>query len=176
MLKKIIVTGSNGRFAQELFKLKSRYKFIFRNKKQLNILSLKSIEKNIISLATVQAVLGTSFRITGVGTPAEASELALLLRAGALAAPMQFVEERTVGPSLGKENIELGMKSILIGFALVVLFMAIYYKVFGIAANISLIINLVLITGIMSLLGASLTCLHFKITSQVSLFEFIEFV
>ena len=116
-----------------------------------------SIEKNIISLATVQAVLGTSFRITGVGTPAEASELALLLRAGALAAPMKFVEERTVGPSLGKENIELGMKSILIGFALVVLFMAVYYKVFGIAANISLIINLVLITGIMSLLGASLT-------------------
>ena len=114
-------------------------------------------EKNIISLATVQAVLGTSFRITGVGTPAEASELALLLRAGALAAPMKFVEERTVGPSLGKENIELGMKSILIGFALVVLFMAVYYKVFGIAANISLIINLVLITGIMSLLGASLT-------------------
>ena len=115
------------------------------------------IEKNIISLATVQAVLGTSFRITGVGTPAEASELALLLRAGALAAPMKFVEERTVGPSLGKENIELGMKSILIGFALVVLFMAFYYKVFGLAANISLIINLILITGIMSLLGASLT-------------------
>ena len=80
------------------------------------------IEKNIISLATIQAVLGTSFRITGVGTPAEASELALLLRAGALAAPMKFVEERTVGPSLGKENIELGMKSIVIGFSLVVLF------------------------------------------------------
>ena len=115
------------------------------------------IEKNIISLATVQAVLGTSFRITGVGSPTEASELALLLRAGALAAPMKFVEERTVGPSLGKENIELGMKSILIGFCLVVLFMALYYRVFGIAANISLIINLVLITGIMSLLGASLT-------------------
>ncbi len=115
------------------------------------------IEKNIISLATIQAVLGTSFRITGVGTPAEASELALLLRAGALAAPMKFVEERTVGPSLGKENIELGMKSIVIGFSLVVLFMAIYYRVFGIAANISLIINLVLITGIMSLLGATLT-------------------
>ena len=115
------------------------------------------IEKNIISLATVQAVLGTSFRITGVGSPTEASELALLLRAGALAAPMKFVEERTVGPSLGKENIELGMKSILIGFCLVVLFMVLYYRVFGIAANISLIINLVLITGIMSLLGASLT-------------------
>ena len=70
---------------------------------------------------------------------------------------MKFVEERTVGPSLGKENIELGMKSIVIGFSLVVLFMAFYYRVFGIAANISLIINLVLITGIMSLLGATLT-------------------
>ena len=115
------------------------------------------IEKNIISLATVQAVLGTSFRITGVGSSAEASELALLLRAGALAAPMKFVEERTVGPSLGKDSVERGMKSILIGFCLVILFMAIYYRVFGIIANISLIINLILITGIMSLLGASLT-------------------
>ena len=115
------------------------------------------IEKNIISLATIQAVLGTSFRITGVGSPQEASELALLLRAGALAAPMKFVEERTVGPSLGKENIELGMKSIMMGLALVVLFMTFYYRVFGIAANISLLLNLVLITGIMSLLGATLT-------------------
>ena len=115
------------------------------------------IEKNIISLATIQAVLGTSFRITGVGSPQEASELALLLRAGALAAPMKFVEERTVGPSLGKENIELGMKSIIIGLTLVVLFMAFYYRVFGLAANVSLFINLVLITGIMSLLGATLT-------------------
>lgn len=115
------------------------------------------IEKNIISLATIQAVLGTSFRITGVGNPQEASELALLLRAGALAAPMKFVEERTVGPSLGKENIELGMRSIMIGFTLVVIFMTLYYRVFGIAANISLFLNLVLITGIMSLLGATLT-------------------
>ena len=115
------------------------------------------IEKNIISLATIQAVLGTSFRITGVGNPQEASELALLLRAGALAAPMKFVEERTVGPSLGKENIELGMRSIMIGFALVVIFMTLYYRVFGIAANVSLFLNLVLITGIMSLLGATLT-------------------
>ncbi|MDA8674975.1 protein translocase subunit SecD [Gammaproteobacteria bacterium] len=115
------------------------------------------IEKNIISLATIQASLGTSFRITGVGNPQEASELALLLRAGALAAPMKFVEERTVGPSLGKENIELGMRSIMIGFTLVVIFMTLYYRVFGIAANISLFLNLVLITGIMSLLGATLT-------------------
>jgi len=115
------------------------------------------IEKNIISLATVQAVLGTSFRITGVGSPQEASELALLLRAGALAAPMKFVEERTVGPSLGKENIQLGMRSIMMGLAMVIIFMTFYYRVFGIAANISLLINLVLITGIMSLLGATLT-------------------
>jgi preprotein translocase subunit SecD len=115
------------------------------------------IEKNIISLATIQAVLGTSFRITGVGSPQEASELALLLRAGALAAPMKFVEERTVGPSLGKENIELGMRSIMMGLALVIIFMTFYYRVFGIAANISLLFNLVLITGIMSLLGATLT-------------------
>ena len=70
---------------------------------------------------------------------------------------MKFVEERTVGPSLGKENIELGMKSIMIGFGLVVLFMAFYYRIFGLAANVSLILNLVLITGIMSLLGATLT-------------------
>ena len=115
------------------------------------------IEKEIISLATIQSSLGTSFRITGVGSPQEASELALLLRAGALAAPMKFVEERTVGPSLGKENIELGMKSIMMGLALVVIFMTFYYRIFGLAANTSLLINLVLITAIMSLLGATLT-------------------
>ena len=115
------------------------------------------IEKKIISLATVQAVLGTAFRITGVGSPKEASELALLLRAGALAAPMKFVEERTVGPSLGKENIELGILSIIIGFLSVVAFMLFYYRWFGLAANIALLANLVLITGFMSLLGATLT-------------------
>ena len=115
------------------------------------------IEKNIISLATVQAVLGTSFRITGVGSPQEASELALLLRAGALAAPMKFVEERTVGPSLGKENIQLGIRSIIIGLLSVIAFMLFYYRWFGFAANIALVVNIVLITGFMSLLGATLT-------------------
>ena len=115
------------------------------------------IEKSIISLATVQAVLGTSFRITGVGSPQEASELALLLRAGALAAPMKFVEERTVGPSLGKENIELGIRSIIIGLLSVIAFMLFYYRWFGLAANIALLANVVLITGFMSLLGATLT-------------------
>ena len=115
------------------------------------------IEKEIISLATVQAVLGTSFRITGVGSPQEASELALLLRAGALAAPMKFVEERTVGPSLGKENVELGVRSIIIGLLSVIAFMFFYYRWFGFAANIALFANVVLITGFMSLLGATLT-------------------
>ena len=151
-------SGNIGRGLGVLFvEQKTKSELVINDDGESLIKQTTYIEKNIISLATIQAVLGTSFRITGVGTPAEASELALLLRAGALAAPMKFVEERTVGPSLGKENIELGMKSIVIGFSLVVLFMAFYYRVFGIAANISLIINLVLITGIMSLLGATLT-------------------
>ena len=151
-------SGNIGRRLGVLFvEQKNKSELVTNSNGEQIIEQTSFIEKNIISLATVQAVLGTSFRITGVGSPAEASELALLLRAGALAAPMKFVEERTVGPSLGKENIELGMKSIVIGFSLVVLFMAFYYRMFGIAANISLIINLVLITGVMSLLGATLT-------------------
>ena len=151
-------SGNIGRRLGVLFvEQKTKSELVVNEKGETVIEQTSYIEKNIISLATIQAVLGTSFRITGVGSPAEASELALLLRAGALAAPMKFVEERTVGPSLGKENIELGMKSIVIGFSLVVLFMAFYYRVFGLAANVSLIINLVLITGIMSLLGATLT-------------------
>lgn len=114
-------------------------------------------EKKIISLATIQSVLGNSFRITGLDGQGESTELALLLRAGALAAPIYFVEERTVGPSLGAENIELGMASVQIGFALVLLFMAVYYRVFGLLANVALLVNLVLLTAVMSLLSATLT-------------------
>ena len=151
-------SGNIGRKLAVLFvEQKSKSELVTNDQGESIIEQTTYIEKNIISLATIQAVLGTSFRITGVGSPQEASELALLLRAGALAAPMKFVEERTVGPSLGKENIELGMKSIMMGLALVIIFMTIYYRVFGLAANISLLINLVLITGIMSLLGATLT-------------------
>ena len=151
-------SGNIGRKLAVLFvEQKNKSELVIDENGKSVIQQTSYIEKNIISLATVQAVLGTSFRITGVGNPQEASELALFLRAGALAAPMKFVEERTVGPSLGQENIELGMKSIMIGFTLVVLFMALYYRVFGLAANISLLLNLVLITGIMSLLGATLT-------------------
>ena len=151
-------SGNIGRRLGVLFvEQKTKSELVTNSQGESVIEQTTYIEKNIISLATVQAVLGTRFRITGLSSQTEASELALLLRAGALAAPMKFVEERTVGPSLGKENVELGMKSIVIGFALVVLFMTFYYRVFGIVANISLIWNLILIIGVMSLLGASLT-------------------
>ncbi len=115
------------------------------------------VEKKIISLATIQSALGVSFRITGLDSPREASELALLLRAGALAAPMYFVEERTIGPSLGAENVALGIKSVTIGMVLVLSFMLVYYKVFGIFANIALSLNLVILVAAMSILGATLT-------------------
>ena len=114
-------------------------------------------EKGLISLATIQSTLGNSFRITGLDSAQESSELALLLRAGALAAPIYFVEERTVGPSLGAENIELGTLSVKIGFALVLVFMLVYYKVFGLLANVALTLNLVLLVAVMSLMSATLT-------------------
>jgi preprotein translocase subunit SecD len=114
------------------------------------------VEENIISLATVQAQLGKQFRITGL-EQRESSELALLLRAGALAAPMYIVEERTIGPSLGADNIKLGVKSVTVGMALVLLFMLVVYRGFGVFANIALAMNLVLLVAFMSLLGATLT-------------------
>jgi preprotein translocase subunit SecD len=115
------------------------------------------VEKNIISLATIRGQLGTSFRITGLDGQRESSELALLLRAGALAAPMYIVEERTIGPSLGAENIQLGIQSVTLGMALVLLFMLVIYKGFGVFANIALAMNLLLLVAFMSLLGATLT-------------------
>lgn len=118
--------------------------------------TIQVTEKSIISLATIQSQLGSSFRITGLES-AEASELALLLRAGALAAPMYFVEERTVGPSLGKENIEMGMNSVILGLALVLVLMVVYYRVFGLIANVALLANIVVLVALMSLVGATLT-------------------
>lgn len=115
------------------------------------------ITKRVISLATIQSALPNRFRITGLDSPNEASELALLLRAGALAAPMEFVEESTVGPSLGAENIRLGIQSLILGLFLVLIFMVVYYKIFGLFANIAVIFNLILITAIMSILSATLT-------------------
>lgn len=114
-------------------------------------------EKKLLTAPVIQSALGAQFQITGLDSPAEASELALMLRAGALAAPISFVEERTVGPSLGAENIRLGMKSVQVGLGLVVLFMVLYYRIFGVAAVLALGANLVLLVGVMSLLGATLT-------------------
>ena len=114
-------------------------------------------EQGIISLATIQSVLGNQFRITGLDDAREASELALLLRAGALAAPIYFVEERTIGPSLGAENIRSGLNSVIIGFVLVMLFMLAFYRGFGLIANVALAVNLLLLIAVMSLLQAVLT-------------------
>lgn len=114
-------------------------------------------EKKVLTAPVIQSALGAQFQITGLDSPAESSELALMLRAGALAAPISFVEERTVGPSLGAENIELGVKSLQLGLALVVLFMMAYYRVFGVIAVVALTANLVLLVAVMSLLSATLT-------------------
>ena len=124
---------------------------------ELVITPVPFVEKSIISLATVQAQLGKAFRITGLDGQRESSELALLLRAGALAAPMYIVEERTIGPSLGADNIRLGVQSVTLGMILVLLFMLVVYKGFGVFANIALTMNLLLLVAFMSLLGATLT-------------------
>lgn len=114
--------------------------------------------EEVISAPTIQARLGKSFRITGAGSQAEAHDLALLLRAGALIAPIQIVEERTVGPSLGAENVQLGLQAIVIGFIAVCIFMIIYYRAFGIVADVALTVNLIMIIGVMSMIpGATLT-------------------
>ncbi len=114
-------------------------------------------ESVVINAATIQAVLGSQFRITGLDSPQEAAELALMLRAGALAAPMYFVEERVVGPSLGQENIEKGVTSTIVGFALVALWMVVFFRLFGLIADFALVINLAMILTVMSWIGASLS-------------------
>lgn len=113
--------------------------------------------RSIINLATIQSAFGNSFRITGLDSPTEAAELALLLRAGSLAAPVYFVEERTVGPSLGQSNIDAGLLSVQIGFAFVLIFMLVYYRAFGVIANVALIVNVVLLCALMSMISATLT-------------------
>ena len=113
-------------------------------------------ERRLISVATIQSALGYNFRITGLEL-GEARDLALLLRAGALAAPMYIVEERTVGASLGEDNIERGRLSVIVGFILVMLFMLFHYRGFGLAADLALTANLMLLMAVMSILGATLT-------------------
>ena len=114
------------------------------------------VDKQVISIATIRGVFSSNFQITGLDL-VEARDLSLLLRAGALAAPIYKVEERTIGPSLGQDNIDKGLRAILIGFGLVVLFMAIYYRGLGVIADLALLTNLVFIVALLSMLQASLT-------------------
>lgn len=155
-MTKVTRTSVGRSMAVVFIEHKSRSRFVEKDGKVEEIRQPYS-EKGLISLATIQSTLGNAFRITGLDSPRESSELALLLRAGALAAPIYFVEERTIGPSLGEENIQLGVVSAQIGLLVVMLFMLAYYRVFGLFANISLIINIVLLMACMSLLGATLT-------------------
>ncbi len=114
-------------------------------------------ERGIISLATIQSALGNQFRITGLDSPTEARELSLLLRSGSLAAPIYFAQERTIGPSLGQQNIDRGIMSVIVGLVLVLAFMIVRYKGFGLIANLALTVNLTLLIAAMSILGATLT-------------------
>lgn len=116
----------------------------------------EKVEK-VISVATIRDAFSKRFQTTGLDNAQEARNLALLLRAGALAAPVDIVEERTVGPSLGQDNIDKGMLSVMVGLALVIVFMLVYYKVFGLVANIALLFNLVVIVAVLSLIQATLT-------------------
>jgi len=113
--------------------------------------------EEVISVAVVREPFGKRFQTTGLGSINEASQLALLLRAGALAAPMEIVEERTVGPSLGADNVKQGFKSVVIGFVLVLVLMGFYYRLFGFFANLALFTNIVLLVSLLSMLGATLT-------------------
>ncbi len=150
--------GNIGKRLGVLF-VEQRLKTSYKTDNQGNIKVIEETfeTKEIISLATIRAALGSQFRITGLDSPSESSELALLLRAGALAAPMRFVEERTVGPSLGQDNINAGVLSMQIGMAFVILFILFWYRTFGVAASIALGTNIVLLVAIMSILSATLT-------------------
>ena len=118
--------------------------------------NVKKVEE-VVSVATIRDVFSKRFQTTGLDSPQEAHELALVLRSGALAAPIEIIEERTIGPSLGKENIEQGFRSVIYGFIAVLVFMAIYYRVFGLVADLALTFNLVMIVAILSMLQATLT-------------------
>ena len=121
-----------------------------------DVRSRRTIEE-VINIAVIRDRLGKRFQITGLDTTSEARDLALLLRAGALAAPIEIIEERTVGPSLGQDNIDQGLRSVIIGFCLVLAFMAFWYRGFGLVANLALAANLVLIVAVLSMLQATLT-------------------
>ena len=120
------------------------------------IIKQRSVTKEVINVATIQGIFGARFQITGMESQ-EARDLSLLLRAGSLRAPVEIIEERTIGPNLGADNINQGFRSVMIGFTLVLIFMAIYYKAFGLIANVALTVNLVLLIAVLSMLQATLT-------------------
>ncbi|WP_261112960.1 protein translocase subunit SecD [Serratia entomophila] len=127
-------------------------------KKDANGRAVLVKQEEVINVANIQSRLGNSFRITGIGNPNEARQLSLLLRAGALIAPIQIVEERTIGPTLGQQNITQGLEACLWGLVASIVFMVVWYRKFGMIATTALVANLVLIVGVMSLLpGATLT-------------------
>ena len=127
-------------------------------KKDENGKTILQKHEEVINVATIQGRFGSQFQITGIDSPAEAQNLAVLLRSGALIAPIQIVEERTIGPSLGAQNVEQGLQASFWGLMIVVAFMVIYYRKFGLIANVALIVNIILLVGLMSLLpGATLT-------------------
>ena len=126
-------------------------------KKRMAIILFEKGKGEVLTAPVIQAELGNRFRISGSMSVNEANDLALLLRAGSLAAPMEIVEERTIGPSLGKENIAKGFKSVMWGFAVIVVFMSLYYMMFGVFSSIALAFNLLLLVAILSMLQATLT-------------------
>ncbi len=121
------------------------------------IVKKRSTTQDVINAATIQGTFSSRFQITGIDSAREARNLALLLRAGSLSAPIEIIEERTIGPSLGADNINKGVMSVIIGFILVLIFMAVRYRVFGLVANVALTLNLVMIVAVLSLLQATLT-------------------
>jgi preprotein translocase subunit SecD len=126
-------------------------------KKRMAIVLFEKGKGEVLTAPVIQSELGNRFQISGSMSVTEANDLALLLRAGSLAAPMEIVEERTVGPSLGQENIDRGWQACVVGFIAVVIFMAVYYKAFGMIANLALVANVVLLVALMSMLQATLT-------------------
>lgn len=131
-------------------------------KKDANGRAVLVKQEEVINIANIQSRLGNSFRITGINNPNEARQLSLLLRAGALIAPIQIVEERTIGPTPGMQNIEQGLEACLAGLLVSILFMIIFYKKFGLIATSALIANLILIVGIMSLLPCATLSMPYR--------------
>lgn len=152
------ITRENIGNLMDILLLETRTRTVFEPDEEGNLVERQETyeERRLISHAVIRAALGREFVITGLSSR-EANDLSLLIRSGALAAPMYFIEERTVGPSLGRENILQGSRAVMLGYLLVLSFMLLYYRIFGIAANMALIINVVLLVAVMSIISATLT-------------------